>query len=252
MGEQHKRVAAACATAAATLGLFGSVRASPRPTSTSAASGADGGPRLLAGATVVIEAAAWAPPPGLDGGPVDSGPPAVPSAEPPEPAIAVVLAAAARRAGGDEDDERSRQTRARLAHALPLVRGQVGGRHDDKLQTGDWRAQPVHLGSTGEGDVWSITAAWDLAQLVYDRDEGHLAEGHLHLAHARQQAAERAAQLWLERLQLVRSRRGRLLSGTAEAEVVFRLVQVTAALDALTGGLYRAALERAEADAVGR
>ncbi|TMA76823.1 MAG: hypothetical protein E6J58_13520 [Deltaproteobacteria bacterium] len=86
-----------------------------------------------------------------------------------------------------------------------------------------------------------MALTWDFSQLVFAREETQLALAHAQLARARRDAAERAAQLWIER-QKARA----LWTAAGTRESCFALLRATAALVALTG-LFRDAVAREEA-----
>jgi hypothetical protein len=162
-----------------------------------------------------------------------------------EPTLLEAQEAAARVAGGGVADDSSRTSRLRKSHLAPVVRGEILGKTDDRTRRGEFRLTPLREDDASAARTWSVTVTWDLAQLVYSREEGQLALAHQNLARVRREASSRAAELWVER----RQKRAALekLSGSARREALFELVRETAELDALTGGLYRDAVAEAEA-----
>jgi hypothetical protein len=167
------------------------------------------------------------------------GAPAVPS-------LQQAQEAAARAAAGDPADDASRALRARRAHWAPVVRGQVGGKDDQRSRRGEIRLSPLREDDTGAARTWAVTVQWDLAQVIYAREESQLALAQAHLSRLRREAAERAAELWIER------RRKALAvaaapAGPGRSALLLELLQATAALDAITGGLFRELLAEEEA-----
>lgn len=165
---------------------------------------------------------------------------------PADPGLLESQAAAARLAGGAAAEDEGRTTRLRRSHWAPVVRGEVLRRDELRNRAGELRGYPLRQDDAALTNTWSITLTWDFAQLVYAREESQLALAHVHLARVRRQAAERAAELWVER----RQRRASIgtLTGSARREAALELLRVTAELDALTGGLYREVLRRDEAE----
>lgn len=173
-----------------------------------------------------------------------SPPIAAPAAAVDEPSIAEAQAAAARLAAGTPADDDSRLSRARAAHWAPLLRAQAGGTTTDRTRAGEQSNAPLHWDELGGATTWLVSATWDLSQLVYDRDENQLALSRTHLARRRQEVSAEAAQLYAERLQALR--RLREAHGAGRLGAALELLRATATLDALTGGLFAAALARAQ------
>jgi hypothetical protein len=91
-----------------------------------------------------------------------------------------------------------------------------------------------------------LTLTWDLSQVIFAREETQLALAHIQLARVRRDAADRAAQLWIERRQAQA-----LWIAARTRESCLALLRATAGLVALTGGLFRDAAAREEAACVG-
>jgi hypothetical protein len=161
-----------------------------------------------------------------------------------EPSLEQAQAAAARRAAGEVAADASRTDRVRRAHWAPVVRGELISRSDERARRGEYRLAPVFEDDRAAARTWRVTVTWDLAQVVYAREESQLALAHQHLARVRREAADRAAALWIER----RRKREALaaVSGAARREALFDLLRATAELDALTGGAYREQLAEEE------
>ncbi len=174
-------------------------------------------------------------------GPAGGSPP-----DPPEPGLAQAQEAAARAIGGPPSEDASRESRARLAHWAPQLRGQGLVRDDQRSREGEFRLAPLREQDVGAGHAWSVVLAWDFSQVVYAREESQLALAHLALQRARREAADRAGQLWIERKEQ-RARWLALAAGPLRAEACFAELRLTAALDAITDGLFRDALSREEA-----
>ena len=170
---------------------------------------------------------------------------AMPAADP-EPGLLETQEAAARTAGGSPAQDASRVARARAAHWAPQLRGQATARDDEKTRNGEYRLAPLHEQNVAVGHAWMLTLTWDLSQVIFAREETQLALAHLQLARVRRDAADRAAQLWIERRQAQA-----LWIAARTRESCFALLRVTAALVALTGGLFRDAAAREEAACAG-
>jgi hypothetical protein len=160
----------------------------------------------------------------------------------PEPGLLETQEAAAKAAGGSAAQDAERLARARAAHWAPQLRGQATMRDDERSRTGEYRLAPVREQNIAVGRAWMVALSWDLSQVIFAREETQLALAHLQLARVRREAADRAAQLWIERRQAqavwVASRTG---------ESCFALLRATAALVALTGELFREVAAREEA-----
>lgn len=170
---------------------------------------------------------------------------AVPTAEG-EPGLVETQEAAARAAGGSAALDAARLGRSRAAHWAPQVRAQALVRQDEKTRLGEFRLAPLREADAGAGQTWALTVTWDLSQVIFPREETQLVLAQERLARARREAADKAAQLWLER-----HRAQALWRATRTPESCFALLRVTAALVALTGGLFREAAAREEAACVG-
>src|SRR5467141_695189 len=170
---------------------------------------------------------------------------ATPAADP-EPGLLETQEAAARAAGGSSAQDASRLARARAAHWAPQLRGQATARDDEKTRNGEYRLAPLHEQNVAVGHAWMLTLTWDLSQVIFAREETQLALAHLQLARVRRDAADRAAQLWIERRQAQA-----LWIAARTREPCFALLRATAGLVALTGGLFRDAAAREEAACAG-
>jgi hypothetical protein len=155
-----------------------------------------------------------------------------------------VQAAAAARAAGEAAGDESRLSRARVSHWAPVLRAQVGGTSGQKDRVGQQSGTPLHWDELDGAGTWLVAAIWDLSQLVYDRDENQLALSSVHLARRRQEAAEEAGRLFVERALTLRVLREAPPEGRAAAAL--ELLRCTGALDALTGGLFAAQLAAAQ------
>ena len=162
-------------------------------------------------------------------------------AEEMEPGLLQTQEAAAKLAGGQAAADAGRVARAQMARWAPQLRAQVSGREDEKTRAGEFRLAPLLEQDVAAGRAWFVALTWDFSQLIFAREETQLALAHVQLARARRDAAERAAQLWIER----QKARG-LWRAAGTRESCFALLRVTAALFALTG-LFRDAAAREEA-----
>ena len=158
-----------------------------------------------------------------------------------EPGLLQTQEAAAKLAGGQSAADDGRVARARAAHWAPQLRAQASGREDEKTRAGEFRLAPLLEHDFAAGRGWFVALTWDFSQLIFAREETQLALAHAQLARARRDAAERAAQLWIER-QKARA----LWTAGGTRESCFALLRATAALVALTG-LFREAVAREEA-----
>jgi hypothetical protein len=153
------------------------------------------------------------------------------------------MATAARIAAGSSDEDESRLSRARAAHWAPQLRAQLQRADSEALRAGMQSSAPLQWNQQGQVDTWAVAATWDLSQLVYDRDENQLALSRVHLARRRQEVAQDAADRYVERQRLLAA----LAAGPRDTHTALLLLRCTAALDALTAGLYQGALARAQA-----
>ena len=118
-----------------------------------------------------------------------------------EPALVEAQAAAQRTAGGSAAEDAARTARLRRSHWAPVLRGQLLRRDDLRDRAGELRGYPLVQQDSAVANTWSIILTWDFAQLLYAREESQLALAHVHLARVRREAADRAAELWVERRQ---------------------------------------------------
>jgi hypothetical protein len=157
-----------------------------------------------------------------------------------EPDVETVQRAAAAAARADPEELDSWRRAAGRAAWLPKLSAQVS--REDR----SWRV----YGLTGSGEVDYLRAApglevqvravWELDALIFSASEVRAAEAAAHLLRRREELVARATRLYFERQRL----RVALLLAPPEdpAERMERelaLEEVTAGLDALTGGLYR-------------
>jgi hypothetical protein len=126
------------------------------------------------------------------------------------------------------------------------LRAQATARDDEKTRNGEYRLAPLREQNVAVGHVWVLALTWDLSQVVFAREETQLALAQVQLARVRREAAERAAQVWIERRQ---AHALWLVARTRES--CLGLLRTTAALVALTGTLFRDTLAREEAACAG-
>jgi hypothetical protein len=164
-----------------------------------------------------------------------------------EPTLVEAQQVAAKRAAGEREEDRSRVHRARVSHWAPVIRGLLGGREDERVRDGEARHDPLRWTDRGQALTWGVQVTWDLPQLIFARDETQLVHAQLHLEKARQAAARETVRLYLER----REKQRALAQAPPETRPRLRIeiVKLTAELDSLTGGLFRASLAREEAAA---
>jgi hypothetical protein len=163
-----------------------------------------------------------------------------------EPGLLETQEAAARVAGGSAAQDAARLARARVAHWAPQIRGQAAAREEEKTRLGEFRLAPLREQDAGAGRNWALTVTWELSQVIFAREETQLVLAQIQLARVRREAADRAAQLWIER-----QRARALWTITRTRETCFALLRATAALVALSGGLFREAAAREEAACAG-
>jgi len=168
-------------------------------------------------------------------------------AEANEPTLQEAQSAAARLAAGSASEDASRVSRARGAHWAPVVRGQLGGNASDHTRDGTMYDEPLHWTDVGGATTWGVTLTWDLPSAIYARDENQLALSQVHLARMRREVSARAGQLYGARQrQLLTLRSQTNASASAQLESALALLETTAELDAITGGLFAPALARAQ------
>ncbi|MBI2894802.1 MAG: hypothetical protein HYY06_14705 [Deltaproteobacteria bacterium] len=157
-----------------------------------------------------------------------------------EPRIDEVQAAAVRTAHADPSRAEAAADRARAAGLLPALRVRVA-RDLDRDQSLDLEPGASDQLGLDASDrlVLEVRAEWDLSRLAYEPDELHALESASRLARDRREAIETVTRLYFERLRLV----GRL-ARAPDPEARSRLGEVTAILDALTGGYFGRQLRR--------
>ncbi len=158
-----------------------------------------------------------------------------------EPGLLETQDAAARAAAGSAATDAARLARARAAHWAPQIRGEALLRQDERSRLGEFRLAPLREDDASAAHTWIVTVTWDLSQVIFARDETQLALAQMRLSRARREAADRAAQAWIER----RAARALWLAAHTP-ESCFALLRATATLVALTGGLFRETLAREE------
>lgn len=156
-----------------------------------------------------------------------------------EPTVLEVQAAAAAQAGIDAGVLASWRSRARWAAVLPELSADY--RHEERT----WHVVGIQSGSevdylrAGPADRGSLRLSWDLREVVFARDELKVAAAELDLRKLREDVVRRATHLFFDR----RRRQLELAlapppTSAARAEQELEVAELTAELDALTGGLY--------------
>lgn len=166
-----------------------------------------------------------------------------------EPRVSEVQTEAIRaaRLGADESD--SWRSRVNLAPILPELRARATHAldRDESLALEPGSADRFDV-DTGRGWILEARAEWQLSRLVWDPDEVGIGREASARGERRDDLAEKVAHLYFERR---RRQVVRILSppATREAAVEAELAieELTAALDGLTGGWYRAALRHSGA-----
>jgi hypothetical protein len=164
-----------------------------------------------------------------------------------EPTLEQAQRAAERIAAGDREADSSRRSRARAAHFAPVVRGQLGRAQVDQSRSGVSYGQPVQWNTLGQTTTWAVTLAWDLPSAIYGRDENQLALSESQLARVRREVAQRVGRLYAERKRKLLAMHAQPGSDASlQLENALSLLELTAELDGLSGGLFAAALARAQ------
>jgi hypothetical protein len=156
-----------------------------------------------------------------------------------DPPVEDVQRAAERLASAAPGEAASWRRRAGLAHWLPNLSAWF--RHDDRSQ------RTLGLTSTGEVDVLrlapqdelGVRLSWDLPSLVFSEAELRAAEAADRAARRRAEAASRATRLYFKRRSLLAALALAPPSDPAAlAAAELAVDEVTAELDAVTGGLF--------------
>jgi hypothetical protein len=164
-----------------------------------------------------------------------------------EPTLEQAQRAAERIAAGDREADSSRRSRARAAHFAPVVRGQLGRAQADQSRSGISYGQPVQWTTLGQTTTWAVTLSWDLPSAIYGREENQLALSEAQLARVRREVAQRVGRLYAERKRKLLAMHAQPGSDASlQLENALSLLELTAELDGLSGGLFAAALARAQ------
>lgn len=150
-----------------------------------------------------------------------------------EPALERVVRQAWKQAGLQADRDRARRVRARAAGWLPRLSGgfskNLGGRWSWRYEQGS----SVDQLQQDDGWSWQVSLRWDLAETVWRGAELQEAKAAARRALERMEIATSVIPLYLERRRLLASPAGR----GARARR-WRLLELTALLDAWTGGAF--------------
>jgi hypothetical protein len=177
-----------------------------------------------------------------------------------EPPIEQVQRAALEANGYADDDLDRWSSRARWSHVLPQVKGQVAwldqrdhkARYREDLDSDEAgtmlrdRAQNNFYDDTRLRTVYSVELRWDLSGLVYDRSETTIAREVRQRTTARARLLDEVTQAYFMRRRhvlertLTPSKRWR-----KHLELQLDIDRQTARLDAMTGGWFGSALQRA-------
>ncbi|RLB58830.1 MAG: hypothetical protein DRI34_03755 [Deltaproteobacteria bacterium] len=151
-----------------------------------------------------------------------------------EPALERVVHRAWEQAGLQPERDRSRLARARAAGWLPRLSGgfskDLGGRWSWRYEQGT----TVDQLQQDDGWSWQVSLSWDLAGTVWRGAELQEARASAQRALERMEIATSVIALYLERRRLLTAR-----SGRGVRAVRWRLLELTALLDAWTGGCFR-------------
>lgn len=162
-----------------------------------------------------------------------------------DPGLPETQEAAARMAAGAVAQDHSRESRARVAHWAPQLHAQANLRTSDQNRAGVRYGSPLLEEDAGAAQSWSVVLAWDFSQVVFAKEETQLAVAEARLAQLRREARLRAAELWVDR-QRELLRLAAAPPGPGRTAICLSALHLTAELDAFTGGLFRAAVEREE------
>jgi hypothetical protein len=157
-----------------------------------------------------------------------------------EPSIAEVRAAALRHAGLDRTRAPAWGRRARLGALLPTLtlRGGRGTDRDRDLSRRSSGDERLAVGA-GEDRFFEARAVWELDRLVFDADEIRAAEVGQRLHRERLALAAQVTTLYFQRRKLLLELRLRPPASAAAGELRrLELAELTAQLDALTGGYF--------------
>jgi hypothetical protein len=152
-----------------------------------------------------------------------------------EPPLTALTIAALRTASLEPARVRSLLRRARVSALLPQVTARVGRDSFDSVRDPD-TLQPTLFSDTTLR--WDVSVRLSLDRLIFDVHELRSVEAAGRLSEHRYALLERVAALWAERRQLGAAPAATALgeeAATSESGVV-RCAELTAVLDALTGG----------------
>jgi hypothetical protein len=160
-----------------------------------------------------------------------------------EPTVDAVQRAAARRASAEPDLARSWLRRVRRAGWLPEFQAgtSIDGRTDRGLDRETGTADRLSVGRQRQIS-YDLKLSWDLSRLIFDPNELKVSREAQRIAELRDQVVTHVTRLYFERRRLQILERLRPASTVRAAlERGLRLAELTATLDALTGGLFRQA-----------
>jgi hypothetical protein len=173
---------------------------------------------------------------------------------PDEPPLAELERAALRRADADPESLRRLPAAVRASAALPTVKLSVDRdvSRDESLDR--YQDEPDRWGAdTGRGIGLGASAEWKLGELVFNSDEVRVYDLLGDRAERREALLTLLVGTYFERRRLMLTEQ--LLPATTAEEAIarrMRIDELTAVIDALTGGLLSANLKRRPADAADR
>lgn len=165
-----------------------------------------------------------------------------------EPSVREVQEAAIRQAGIDPAMLRSWRSRSRLAALGPQVRGEYRQieRDDRRLRTGGGLPDLLNDNLALDARVLG-RVHWNLDRLIFNPDELRVSREVADLVRLRAGLVDQVTRLYFERRRLqVELVLGESMELTDRLRAELRLEELTADLDAITGGWFSSALERAE------
>jgi hypothetical protein len=173
---------------------------------------------------------------------------------PDEPSLSALERAALRRADADPDSVRRLATAVHAAAVLPVIKLSVDRdvSRDESLDR--YQDDPDRWGAdTGRGVGMSASAEWDLGEIVFDPDEVRVYDLLGDRADRREALLTLLVGTYFERRQLMLTEL--LLPASSAEEAIARRVRIdelTAVIDALTGGVLSRNLKRRSTDGAGR
>jgi len=151
----------------------------------------------------------------------------------PGPPVHRVVTAALAAADLSRRRSTSWRRRARWAALLPRVSARLS-RNIGTSEYWDLGYKPAQNLNVHLATRWEVQASWDLSRLVFDRAELRVSRRASQLQDQRRRLMQLVIQLYYQRCSLIEMRS----TEPQQASGRLKVLQVTAVLDALTGGLF--------------